>query len=621
MRNALSTRLAGAALSLCIFATWMLQYPYAGISFNDSSLYTLQALARIHPDTVRNDIFLRFGSQDHYTFFSPIFASAIRLLDLEPAAALLTLLGQGVFLACAWLLARRVMPRGYALLAMALLVALPSSYGVGNFFSYIESFLTPRQVAEALVLAGLAMLTARRFWLSGICALAAALLHPIMAFSGIVMALSLQVAVPRPKLALVAGATLSAVLLIPIVVVPTAPFAPFDTTWLQLITDYTSYLFPTQWPLEDWGRVSVPAAVLVTGILTAADPLVRRLCRAALITGACGLGVTLVYCDGLHSVIFTQMQPWRWLWLMEVMAVLLLPVIGRDCWRSGVAGRPAVVLLASAWVLRDFPATLCVSVLVIVSLLIGSRLTEPRSARLILQGSVALLVVAIVIDLTSKLSSPVEAWTRDGLFCSAILISAWWWMQTRNSPTNAIALLVAATLLCACLAPTTWRSWTDYRYTPALRAAFAAWREKIPAQAQVLWPGTPVGAWYLLERPSYYSIHQVAGNIFSRPKAVEIHRRAQLLQRALNAQGHDSPPGPHPAGPANIPVNADKLSAPGFALVCSDPELGYVVSWSALGPVQLAPVAPNQNKPRSQLRLNSCAEVRSRPVAAQTPIP
>jgi hypothetical protein len=619
MRNALCARLAAAALSLCIFATWMLQYRYAGIAFNDASLYTLQALAHIHPDTVGNDVFLRFGSQDHYTFFSPIYAAAIRLLDLEPAAALLTLLSQGVFLACAWLLARRVMPREYALLAIALLVALPSSYGVGNFFHYIESFLTPRLLAEALVLAGVAMLTARRFWLSGICVLAAALLHPIMAFTGIVMALSLQVAVPRPKLALVAGATLSAALLIPIVAVPTAPFAPFDTTWLKLVTDYTPYLFVTQWPLEDWGRVSVPAIVLVTGMLTAADPLVRRLCRAALITGVCGLAVTLVYCDGLHSVIFTQMQPWRWLWLMEVIAVLLLPVIGRDCWHSGVGGRPAVVLLATAWVLRDFPATLGISVLVIVCLLIGRRLTEPRSARLILQGSVALLIVALAVNLTSKLSFPVEAWARDGLFCSGILMSAWWWMHTRNSPGGAISLLAAATILCVWLAPATWQSWTNYRYTPALRAAFAAWREEIPPQAQVIWPGTPVGAWYLLDRPSYYSLHQVAGDIFSRAKAMEIFRRAQLLQRALNVQGHDSPPEPHPGGYRTIPQNADKLSAPGFALACSDPELRYVVSWHALGAVQRAPVAPNQTQPDRQLRLNSCTGPGGRAPAAALP--
>ena len=51
---------------------------------------TLQALAHLKPDLLSNDIFLRFGSQDNYTLFSPLYAAVISLLGVEPAASLLT---------------------------------------------------------------------------------------------------------------------------------------------------------------------------------------------------------------------------------------------------------------------------------------------------------------------------------------------------------------------------------------------------------------------------------------------------------------------------------------------------------------------------------------------------
>ena len=81
--------LPAAALGLGVVA-WALAHPYQGI-FHDANLYTLQALARLHPQSLSQDVFLKFGSQDRFTLFSPIYAAAIRLIGLDHAAALLTL--------------------------------------------------------------------------------------------------------------------------------------------------------------------------------------------------------------------------------------------------------------------------------------------------------------------------------------------------------------------------------------------------------------------------------------------------------------------------------------------------------------------------------------------------
>ena len=140
-------RLASVGLLLTVLALWIVRHGYLGI-WHDARLYTLQALAHLKPDLLGNDIFLRFGSQDNYTLFSPLYAAVISLLGVEPAAALLTFVFHVAFFFAAWLLARRILPTNLALLAIGLLVALPSYYGGDRVFSYCEDFLTPRLPAE-----------------------------------------------------------------------------------------------------------------------------------------------------------------------------------------------------------------------------------------------------------------------------------------------------------------------------------------------------------------------------------------------------------------------------------------------------------------------------------------
>src|SRR5208283_3599297 len=82
-----------AVLALLGVATWALSHAYAGI-FHDAGLYTLQALARLRPGSLSSDVFLKFGSQDRFTLFSPIYAASAQWLGVEPAAATLTLASQ-----------------------------------------------------------------------------------------------------------------------------------------------------------------------------------------------------------------------------------------------------------------------------------------------------------------------------------------------------------------------------------------------------------------------------------------------------------------------------------------------------------------------------------------------
>jgi hypothetical protein len=188
------------ALGLSVLAVWMVQHRYIDIQ-HDAVIYTLLGLARLHPDTLSNDVFLRFGSQDHFTIFSPIFSFMIEHFDLAPAAAIMTLVSQAALYGCAWWVAAQFMSPASALLGTGLLLALPGFYGSGHLFSYSEDFLTARLPAEVLALASLAAALSGRMRIALASILAATLIHPIIASAGVVMLTLICLAAPRPRFA------------------------------------------------------------------------------------------------------------------------------------------------------------------------------------------------------------------------------------------------------------------------------------------------------------------------------------------------------------------------------------------------------------------------------------
>jgi hypothetical protein len=615
-RSSIATHLALTALGLCVLLSWMLQHPFAGL-IHDSRLYSLQALARLHP-SLSNDIFLKFGSQDSYTLFSPLFAAAIRLLDLEPAAALGTLLGHAVFFWGAWLLARRLMPGSYALLALGLLACLPSWYGAQTIFRYVEDFLTPRAMAEGLTLMALAAWLDERQVSGGLCLLAGMLLHPIMAFAGIVMAALLYGVIPRPRLGVLIIAAGSIATLLLVATLSSGPLTRFDPQWLHIIDETSPFLFIRRWDMSDWMRAVPPAAALLVGVLTTTKPLIRNLCTAALAMAACGLLAAIVFCDLLHVQLLTQMQPWRWLWLEQAVAIILLPVIVRECWQSGLVARAASLILASSWIFPVGPLVLGVAFAAVGCAALTHRGIEPRLTRPIFAGSCALVALAVLNNFAAKLGQPpimasspsayaaswLGAWTKDGTLYAALLVTALWIVERRPSMPWSTASVIALAALDAFFAPLTWHRWSVSQYKNLYTAA-APWRAAIPANAQIIWPTTPVGAWYALERASYWSHSQDAGDIFSRRKSVEAYRRGMSILTALTPRSSKESDGPR-----LVTVDLDQLGSAAMPRVCADPNLDYVVSWSHLGPTSFPPITVDPNKPNGKLYLYGCTDFR-----------
>src|SRR4051812_19203684 len=135
---------------LLIALLWLMNANYFGLE-HDATLYTFQALAHRSPELYSSDVFLRFGSQDRYTLFTPGYAALIGWLGMERAAVVATLICQAALLFAAWRLVRRLVTPTLALAGCALLIALPTDYGPRRIFNVIENFVTPRMLAEALV--------------------------------------------------------------------------------------------------------------------------------------------------------------------------------------------------------------------------------------------------------------------------------------------------------------------------------------------------------------------------------------------------------------------------------------------------------------------------------------
>ncbi len=646
------SRLGILALCLLVLATWALSHPYRGL-FHDAGLYTLLALAHLHPASLSADVFLKFGSQDAYTLFSPLYSAVCAWWGVEPAAAALTFLFQAALAAAAWALARTVMPASLALLGTAFVIAVPGDYGPGRIFTCLEPFLTPRMAAEALVLAALAAALLGRRLLSIALTLAAGLLHPIMAMAGAFALLMLYAGLRRP---IVTAALLIVglkALALAAVFLPLGPWGRFDATWLTLVKDRSPYLFLASWDLDDWSRLAVTLVTLFIGwhvpqchtaphgqvgpqghnaphdpathdhpaslvhLVPPDHPLlhdrVRALCLVTLLTVAAGVVLTAIGCDWLHLVLLTQLQPWRWQWLGTVVAAVTLPYIVYSRWHAGTNERTTLMLLLAAWAFGSTPYALVAAVAALLSL-IGIHRLKDSEARWIFWGALGLLALAVVWRVATNLEFTdahyldphLSGWirrsmsfSRDGTAPMALLALAWWLARThaRSTGTAGTALAVLAAGACAALLPATWDAWTTQEIQPQRAAQFAAWRPLIPPGSEVFWPESPVDTWLLLDRPSYLSVIQTSGMVFSRTTALELNRRAQSLRAAVAPQVFMN---------WNNAGTGFNLSASQLEQACKAGEFAFMVTGAKLSFEPLAVVPAPTGPANRQIGLYRC---------------
>ncbi|HQR70369.1 MAG TPA: hypothetical protein PLE54_07180 [Burkholderiaceae bacterium] len=577
----------GLLLAACYVIIWNLSHLYRGLD-HDAHLYALQALARLHPQLYANDIFFRFGSQDSYTVFTSIYAALIAWLGVDNAASLLTLASTALYFYGAWLVSRRLSGSTTAWLATGLLIVVELYYGGFSVFKTAEEFLTARLPAEALSLFAIAA------WFSGqraICVgllVCAALIHPLMAVPA--TALIALLAIPRHfhgRLYAAAAIGFAGVLAIALLA-PTGPIRLVDDEWLSIIRLRSYYLFPTSWTLDGWSRTAVVVATLALGALARPSGLVADTCRATL--AVCVIGMLLTGSTEVWPLqILIQGQPWRWLWLGSVIALLCLPSIVRTLWSDRAAGRAVAVMLCVSWLMLEMSGGL-LAPLAVALWALRARMTG-RTARWLNALAIGIAVVTVVWSLSNV--HTVLQWQLDlgkeplvietarnvfGLTAPAVAAVISLWLIATRAPAR-VAMLVMTALLAALVplvAHPNMHQWTQRAFARSAYVDFADWRTLVAPGTEVLWLWNPVATWLLLERPSYMSVSQSAGLLFSRPLALEIDRRTRVLEplgdKGLLIVGKSE------TG-SSRPFTLDALAG-----ICRDDQLGFVVAGTEVGP-------------------------------------
>lgn len=544
------------ALPVLIFAlfagTWFWHHPYQGI-VHDATLYAVQALRYLHPESFAGDVFFLYGSQDDYTLFSPFFAGLIQLAGLGQAALLITLLGALLWCYAAWRFASR-WPGASRWVYLFLLAVMPIKYGGHEIFKAAEPYAVPRLWADALVLLACALwLERNRAWAVALW-VAAALMHPLMALAGLLFVVFLELrASVRWGLGIAAAVLGISMLALLGVSLFGRLFQVMDPVWFDLVYKRTSYyMFPTAWSLRDYNILIFHTVAILWAAWLTEDVRFRRILLAGCLTGLAGLMVAVVGGDWLHSVLVLQVQPWRTLWLMYVVGWGAVAWLVLELWRPA---RFAVLGLAAAWFLRESSGS---AILLLAVLLYWQRANlRPGIVRLVevlMAGAIVFYLVWSLWDLDTVYAAVYpddelsafetlllwkEAFGKeDALLSLAGGLSASFLWRSKWRPARSVVLPIFVAVLAFFAVIDGWD-----RRSPGLvdLESGNVWGETpfnkyIPQGASVYWFDGAQPTWFLLGRPSYYSQQQTAGLVFSRQLAMEVYRR-HLRVKPLGGHG------------------------------------------------------------------------------------
>jgi hypothetical protein len=594
------SKITTLSLTLMLVTLWLLVRGYQGLT-GDGQIYAFQAFARIYPQ-LATDLYLQNTSQDQFTIFSPLYAWFIAPLGLENAARLLTLLFTVWLLAVAWSFAGAVTNRGAAWLAVASLLIVAGDYGGSGVFRVLEPYLTARLPAEALIVTGLACHARGMKWLGLLLALAALFVHPLIALPGLILLVCLWLPTRVSITSVIGGvlATMGIAILATILPAASHLLTVMDSPWLEVVRERSQFLFLQLWSVHDWDLNARPFICLAFTAIAVPDYRIKKLCMVAALVGAAGLAIALIASLIGPVAILVQGQAWRWIWVTVFVSVLLLPVTALHVWRDDKCGPLCAMLLVSSWTLSVVDGTVCASFALIFWLV---RMYINARAASYFRWAAAALGVAILAWIFIKswlivssatppqgsaLSGAVEIREIFELRISAVLATVLFWGWIRKSrPIKALAFLCAILIaLSIFILPAAFKQSRTLASVSDIDA-FSDWTKAIPLTSTVLVaPARDVGAfvWFTLQRPNYLAVDQSAGVVFSRATALEVQRRSQVLLPLMNPNWKiRTSLRAASGGQRKNDALTRPLTAEGLIDVCTDPQLGFVISPQNVG--------------------------------------
>lgn len=578
-------------LFVLLLALWFFGHPYQGL-WEDGIFYAVQALAHLHPEAYRGDLFFLYGSQDNFTLFSPIYAAFIRLFGLDGAMLVLLLAGHALWIGAAMLLASRLL-RGFPFwLGLVLVVAMSRAYSTISL-EYAEPYLTPRLIAEGLTLLSIALLLKGKKLFSLAALVAAFTMHPLMALAGAAF-VGLYHACDRSKEALGIGALASAAVLL-LAWSGVSPFdrlfSVMDAEWLQLAMARAPLVFWDEWRYEEWGNRTLLAFSLLAAA-GAANGWQRRVFLLPLAIGAAALLLFWLGTSVFHNVLLIQLQTWRWLWLTQLFSYFAAAWLVGEFWQQDRASRLLLLGFLTAWLtLASIGGPLAVLVCGLFiwharrrkAVVIPDRLANLLYLLPVLAA--AWWLANIWLEATSSTlmktpgSPPLEfalVWTMlflrtgGGVIAVLIFLAVWRYGADRRKPVHLATVAGVVFLLMLSLALWDRQNVQQRSYAQqALRDPIPSFSRVIPAGAVVYWEDNVQMTWFGLGRASYASLGQTVGLIFNRQTAIEGKRRVDHLVALGVRDGIFAP--------ANNRAILPERSFAGLVHVCHDPALDYVI--------------------------------------------
>ncbi|KQP95510.1 hypothetical protein [Methylobacterium sp. Leaf117] len=551
---------------------YLLMHPYGGIE-GDARIYVGRALADLDPDGVGRDLMFALDGQSRFSLFPIVLRALVQRLGPDAAALAVSVAGLFAWFCAAAFLAGAIAADRRRWGILIALVVLPALYGHPGPFRIGEALATPRTLAEAAVLAGLATQLSGRFWSAALLMLVACLIHPIMGLAGLGVLAIVLVAEDRRWLALLAP-VLPAIVLAAYLGLPLFGrlLQPVDPAYLGILRQRCADLFPLLWPAQAWASPLVQAAsILIAGTLVPRP--VRRVLYAALLAGLCGVAATIVFEEFGSSLLVIQAQPWRLLWVTSVAGAAALGMCVTTLSRGGAGERITLAVLVLGWVYSDdvLIAGGAGALAVAVHAAVRHRWIAPTRALML----TSIWLVGALITCRAVLEAIAVAWLvaslPDGVHLELTLIRNFglaaplalaaglvWigipWNRPWHWPARAI---LGLTLLLALL-----NLWDER--APAFsrvedRAARADLIRAVGSRpGEVLWLDSGAEAWLVLGRPSWSNTLQGASIVFSRPLAMAWSERTdRLIALGLATEAQRAPFGaPIPARSADLPAGA-----------------------------------------------------------------
>lgn len=530
---------------LAAFGLFLLSRPYQGVR-HDGRLYVADALAKLDPGGVGKDLMFVHDGQFGFSLYTPLLSRLIGALGVSAGTMAVVLLTLVLWFAALVFLVERLLadrPMAVRWAAFVFVAVLPAIYGPLDLIGFGEAYATPRGLAEAAGMAGMATyLSGRRFLALAVCVVGM-VFHPIM---GLCSAAAIGLAMClEDRRWLWAG--LAGMVLVTVAGLLRLPLADrivtvMDPTWRAVVETRSPIVFPSQWPIETWTLMALHACTLAAGaVLMSGAP--RRLALGALIAGLVGVAVTVVLGERFSLLLFLQLQSWRMLQPMAVLAAVCLAMLSVELPRRGPSGLWGLALLGLAWMFRDAGGPALAAALVGLACVVWGQRMVFSQPKLFSGVALGLLAVAAVVYgalrvvylsnllTTMPASWPFSlgyAWSSD-LPTLVISLAVGIWLARGWRPPPAVAR-IAAVVMIGVLVLTLWDDRSPYvrerdqGVDPALAAMTASRR------GEVLWLLGDIEPWVVMGRASWASRVQTAGVVFSRPLSLEMRARADRLK-------------------------------------------------------------------------------------------